>query len=129
MYHFSLCQVVELWDTRAAGTSSAATSIQLGPTQSSSVMDMELSDNRIVVACANKVKYFIFFSLIFTTNCIVICFPILQVLFLNPVDLAIAHEIAMPSPMTFKEEGGASLSPDGTKLLAVNVIPLGCDAV
>lgn len=27
----------------------------------------------------------------------------------------------MPSPMTFKEEGGVSLSPDGTKFIAVSV--------
>lgn len=27
----------------------------------------------------------------------------------------------MPTPMNFREEGGASLSPDGTKFLAVSM--------
>ena len=35
-------------------------------------------------------------------------------------ELAPIREFDMPSPMTFKEEGGVSLSPDGRRFLAVS---------
>jgi hypothetical protein len=34
--------------------------------------------------------------------------------------LQLLREYDMPHPMTFKEEGGVSLSPDGTKFIAVS---------
>jgi hypothetical protein len=34
--------------------------------------------------------------------------------------LQLLHEYDMPTPLTFKEEGGVSLSPDGTKFIAVS---------
>lgn len=34
--------------------------------------------------------------------------------------MQLLKEFDMPSPMTFKEEGGVSLSPDGKKFLAVS---------
>jgi hypothetical protein len=34
-------------------------------------------------------------------------------------DLSVVKEFSMPPPMHFKEEGGASLSPDGSKFIAV----------
>lgn len=34
--------------------------------------------------------------------------------------MELLREYEMPSPMTFKEEGGVSLSPDGTKFIAVS---------
>ena len=34
-------------------------------------------------------------------------------------DLSVVKQFSMPPPMHFKEEGGASLSPDGTKFIAV----------
>ena len=34
--------------------------------------------------------------------------------------MQLLKEFDMPSPMTFKEEGGVSLSPDGTKFIAVS---------
>jgi len=33
--------------------------------------------------------------------------------------MQLLREYDMPSPMTFKEEGGVSLSPDGSKFIAV----------
>ena len=38
----------------------------------------------------------------------------------NISDFQLVKEFDMPSPMTFKEEGGVSLSPDGTKFIAVS---------
>lgn len=35
--------------------------------------------------------------------------------------MQLLREYDMPSPMTFKEEGGVSLSPDGSKFIAVSV--------
>lgn len=45
---------------------------------------------------------------------------ILQVVFLNMADLSVTKQFTMPTPMHFKEEGGASLSPDGAKFIAVS---------
>jgi serine-threonine kinase receptor-associated protein len=41
-------------------------------------------------------------------------------MFLSVADLSVVHSIEMPAPMHFREEGGASLSPNGTKILAVS---------
>lgn len=38
----------------------------------------------------------------------------------SSADLQLVREYDVPSPMTFKEEGGVSLSPDGTKFFAVS---------
>lgn len=43
----------------------------------------------------------------------------MQVIFLSMSDLSVVKQFSMPPPMHFKEEGGASLSPDGTKFIAV----------
>jgi hypothetical protein len=45
-----------------------------------------------------------------------------QVLFLGLKDLSVVKEFNMPPPMHFKEEGGASLSPDGKHFIAVRNI-------
>lgn len=39
-------------------------------------------------------------------------------------DLSVVKEFSMPPPMHFKEEGGASLSPDGTKFIAVRAMTI-----
>jgi serine-threonine kinase receptor-associated protein len=83
---------VQLWDTRCP--ENAVTSRQLTSTET--VMDMEINPthNCILVACDRTVS------------------------FLSFGDLSITREYAMPSPMHFKDEGGVSLSPDGTKFLS-----------
>lgn len=40
--------------------------------------------------------------------------------------MQLLREFDMPSPMTFKEEGGVSLSPDGKKFIAVRGVALVC---
>lgn len=43
-----------------------------------------------------------------------------QVVAYTSSDLTLLREFAMPTPMTFKEEGGVSLAPDGSKFIAVS---------
>jgi len=84
--------LMELWDKR---TASAVTSV-LVPGGSCPIQDLELNSNSatVLVASGNKVSMF------------------------SSADFKLVQEFTMPSPMTFKEEGGASLHPDGSKLLA-----------
>jgi serine-threonine kinase receptor-associated protein len=101
LYVAKKSSVIEVWDTRVdiTGTSSATLmSPQLGSKPGCPVIDMELHPDRIVAACDTKV------------------------LFLSVSDLTVQHSIDMPAPMHFREEGGASLSPDGSKVLAVSNI-------
>jgi len=85
---------VEMWDIRTSSTSPCTMTSQLS--SNASVMDMEVnpSHSKILVACDNKV------------------------ITLSMSDLQVEREFVMPSPMHFREEGGASLSADGTKFIA-----------
>lgn len=88
---------VEQWDLRKnpAEGPSAKTTLSQGFT----VQDIEINSNhgRLLSICNTKV-----YSLSLSTG-----------------DLRLEKEFQMPSPMNFKEEGGASLSPDGKKFIAV----------
>lgn len=85
--------VVQLWDISSLTTEPIAT-VTLSP--SAVIMDLEANFELgvLLVACGSKVYL------------------------LNITNLEIKREYQMPNPMTFKEEGGASLSPDGTKFIA-----------
>lgn len=92
---------VELWDKRVPGDQGAVSRV-LVPGDGSPVQDLELNETgaatggrpSVLIASGTKVSM------------------------ITAMDLAIIQEYSMPSPMTFKEEGGASLHPDGTKFLA-----------
>lgn len=86
---------VQLWDVRDP---SAPVKVVAIAKNGGDVMDLEVNPahNTIVTACESRV------------------------VFLSLSDLSIMREYQMPSPMHFKEEGGASLSPDGKKFLAVS---------
>lgn len=82
---------VQLWDVRTP--TAPATSVTLAKA-GGDVLDVEInSAHGLVLAVCEQ-----------------------RVLFLSLTDLSIVREYQMPSPMHFKEEGGASLSPDGTKV-------------
>jgi serine-threonine kinase receptor-associated protein len=86
---------VQLWDVR--DPSAPARVVTLAK-NGGDVMDLEVNPehNTIVTACEQRV------------------------IFLSLSELSVVREYQMPSPMHFKEEGGASLSPDGMKFLAVS---------
>ena len=85
---------VSLFDVR---TASAPVKVVAIAKNGGDVMDLEVNPahNTIVTACEQRV------------------------IFLSVSDLTVVREYQMPSPMHFKEEGGASLSSDGRKFLAV----------
>jgi hypothetical protein len=90
--------VVEKWDTRVVSKLPVSSITIAG---GESVMDFEQSVglNMLVVASGKKV-----------------CSYTLDT-------LQLLREYAMPDKMTFKEEGGVSLSPDGSKFIAVSLLP------
>ena len=93
--------VMELWDKRSP---EGAVQSVLVPGGGAAIQDLELNEQQsaaagapgpsVLVASGNKVTLF------------------------SASDLSIIREYTMPEPMTFKEEGGASLHPDGSKFLA-----------
>jgi hypothetical protein len=46
----------------------------------------------------------------------------MQVSILSASDLSTRSEFTMPEGTTFKEEGGASMHPDGTRFAAVSIV-------
>lgn len=91
--------VVEKYDIRVGSGMSAgdkAVGVLKMPSDDSAVMDFELSDqhDRIMVAAGKKVCSFTLGS------------------------MQLIKEYDMPNPMTFREEGGVSLHPDGSKFIA-----------
>jgi serine-threonine kinase receptor-associated protein len=84
---------IQLWDIR---TPTAPATTVVVAKNGGDVMDIEINPVHgvIVAACESRV------------------------VFLSLAGLAVVREYQMPSPMHFKEEGGASLSPDGTKFIA-----------
>lgn len=88
---------VEIWDDRIDSASGpAATSvIEVG----APIQDLEINTahNLALVAVNQKIS------------------------FLSLSDLRVMHEFSMPKPMHFREEGGASLRPDGRRFLAVRL--------
>ena len=95
-----------MWDLRQNPESGAVAKTILS--QGFTVQDLEINKNhgKLLTICNTKV-----YSISLTTG-----------------DLSIDREFQMPTPMNFKEEGGASLSPDGKKFIAVShsyyLIPL-----
>lgn len=101
---------LEMWDTRippsSSSSSSSTTAASSSPssalvascsvTPAATIQDLEinLSHGSILVASGQK------------------CYLMLA------ADLRVVKEYDMPHPMSFKEEGGAALSPDGNKFLA-----------
>jgi len=85
--------VVEVWDSRD-GSSSPAMSTVISAGQP--VMDIELSDKhgQLTVACGAAVTV------------------------LSSADLSVRMSIPCPDKMHFKDEGGASLHPDGSRIIA-----------
>lgn len=88
---------VEKWDFRVRPAAGPAAGITM-PGDANNIMDIQLIEahNIMLVAAGKK-----------------ICAYSLD-------DFQLLKEFDMPSPLTFKEEGGAALSPDGTKMLAVS---------
>jgi len=86
---------VDKWDLRQAPTAGAAISVSLGP-DSVTVQDIEnnYAHGSISVAVNNKV------------------------VLLNRGDLSTKREYEMPTGMSFGEEGGVSLHPDGSRFIA-----------
>lgn len=87
---------MELWDTRAP---EAAVTRIVVPGGGLQIQDIEINAAGnappcVLVASGNKVSMF------------------------SLPSLALIQEYTMPSPMTFKEEGGASLHPDGSRFIA-----------
>lgn len=86
---------VEVWDTR---TPAEAVCSVVAPGGGVTVQDLELNSAAagptVLVASGNMVSLF------------------------SAGDLTKIQEYVMPSPMTFKEEGGASLHPNGTRFIA-----------
>ena len=83
--------VVEKWDTRLSSDAGPVNTIQLNTGHT--IMDYELNHihNTIFTASGNKV----------------------HALDLNTLEIVKVYD--MPSPLSFKEEGGVTLSPDGSK--------------
>jgi serine-threonine kinase receptor-associated protein len=87
---------IEKWDTRVDSSSGPVASITIAGGES--IMDFEQSVglNVLIAACGKKVCTYSLDS------------------------LQLLREYTMPEKMHFNEEGGASLSPDGTKFIAVS---------
>jgi serine-threonine kinase receptor-associated protein len=86
---------VEKWDLRQGGAAGAAISVSLG-VETITVQDIENNYAHGTVTCAVDSK----------------------VVLLNRGDLTTKKEYEMPKGMSFREEGGASMHPDGTKFIA-----------
>jgi hypothetical protein len=85
-----------MWDIRAKLDSGATAMIELE--SGIPVQDLEInSEHNLILTACNKKVYF-----------------------LSLADLMIQKEVIMPGPMHFREEGGASLSPNGTNFIAVS---------
>ena len=89
---------LHVWDSRLV-QEAPVNSISLSDTNTDSIMDIEvhrISADRIsvFVTCGRKI-------------------------FLLSSNLIILSQFEMPMPLSFKEEGGASLHPDGSKFIAV----------
>jgi hypothetical protein len=48
----------------------------------------------------------------------------MQVILLDAHSLQVTKEVEMPMPLSFLEEGGTSMHPDGTKFITVGVLLL-----
>lgn len=85
--------IIETWDIRQASGTPCLVSSKLSP--SAPIMDLEVNNNfnTILVSCGNKVVQ------------------------LGSKDLTTKKEFVMPSTLTFSNEGGASLSPDGNRFI------------
>ena len=85
-----------MWDSRSGSTAPASSTLLNG---GNVVMDMEIhQDKDTIIAASGK-----------------------QVFLLSLSTLAVVKTFDMPSPMNFLEEGGVSLSPDGSKFLTVRL--------
>lgn len=84
--------LVELWDVRQP-TVTPAQAIQMNPIAPVTDMELSLSHNTLMIACG------------------------LKVFRLDAKQLSVIGEIAMPPGLSFAEEGGVSLSPDGSKFI------------
>lgn len=86
--------VLEKWDLRVNSSTTPVTTICVpgGDT----IMDFEISSNHGVVTVGSGRKLCTY----------------------KNDGLELLNEFDLPTPMTFKEEGGVSLSPDGTKIIA-----------
>jgi len=82
---------LEMWDTR---TSTPVSNCTVTPAATIQDLEINLTHGSILVASGQK------------------CFLMLA------SDLRVVKDYDMPSPMSFKEEGGAALSPDGNKFIA-----------
>lgn len=86
--------VVEKWDTRVNSTTAPVSSVTIPGGENIMDFEQSTSHNILMVASGKKVCSY-------------------------TVDgMQLLKEFDMPHPMTFKEEGGVSLSPDGSKFIA-----------
>lgn len=69
-----------------------------------------------------KKSMFLIFLLFFVS--LSYLFIVVQVLLLSIHDLSILNEFQMPDPLSFREEGGSSMHPDGTKFISVSHLQL-----
>jgi hypothetical protein len=91
---------IEKWDTRTASPLPALSASGGGsPLSGDNIMDLEVNYRHGVFLVATGTK----------------------VCSYEVAGLRLVKEFDMPAPMTFKEEGGVSLSPDGTKFIAVRI--------
>ncbi len=113
--------VLEKWDVRVGGSGGAVQTATVPGGET--LMDFEVSNRHGVVMAASGKKVSLF--------CVRLCVALRaaaegmsgsQVCAFNSADFSLRQEYEMPAPMTFKEEGGVSLSPDGSKFFAVREI-------
>lgn len=83
---------IELWDVRQPSTA-PTNAVQMNPIAPVTDMELSLEHNILMTACGQKVYI------------------------LDAKTLAITKEIVMPQGLSFAEEGGVSLSPDGLKFI------------
>jgi len=84
---------VELWDLRQPGAEGPANVVHMSP--AAAILDMELSasQTRLMVTCGRKV------------------------VLLDAQSLLVTKEVEMPMPLSFLEEGGTSMHPDGSRFI------------
>ncbi len=108
--------LVQLWDRRISPTAACVAAVNpLSQDSSFSVMDLEINrqSDKILVTIGRKVQYL--FSLLTHWSHI-------KVLLLNAGDLVPIQEFSMPDPLSFREEGGTSMHPDGTRFVTVRFL-------
>ena len=111
---------LQLWDRRLPPTEACVISNPLLSSNDMSIMDIESNrqSQTILVTIGRKV---LFTSPQFLLSVVFYLFVLylFKVVLLSIHDLSILNEFQMPDPLSFREEGGSSMHPDGTKFITV----------